>query len=470
MPRRFWPKSLMGQMTLVLVLALLAAQLVAVFIFAHDNERSLILANRTQILDRTVSLARILAITPDENRERVVEAAGSRGFSASVDGTSRIEDKHRNRKNPISRSIERRIDDDLPGPVLTDLDDDAEFRDRYRRNGDHDDGDRRRENDERRDGRDHGDPLRLIVSIGLGEGSWLNLEHRLPPPPLLRLSGPLLYVLLTALLVCLAGAIMVRRITRPLRALVEASDRFGRGEEVEPLVESGPGEMARAAAAFNRMAGRIRRFVDDRTRMLAAISHDLRTPITTLRLRTEFLEEGEDKDKMLETLAEMEAMTEAALAFMREEGKSEPVRPTDFAALVESIADDLADHGADIAFEPAERIVLPCRPVAMKRAIRNLVENAVRYGGGVTIALAARAGRVELVIDDCGPGIPERDLERVFEPFVRLEESRSRETGGTGLGLAIARSIIRAHGGDVSLANRESGGLRAVVTLPVGQD
>ncbi|MCB9944077.1 MAG: HAMP domain-containing protein [Geminicoccaceae bacterium] len=449
---RPWPTSLMGQMTAVLVLALLAAQIVAVIVFAQDRERALILANRTQILDRTVSLTRILSITPPDRRQRVVDVSRSRGFSASIDGQAQVENDRKHRANPISRDIARRIDEHVPGPVLIDLDDDDGFIRRYRDHDGHD--------------RDRPEPLRLIISIGLGDSQWLNLEHRLHPSPILHLGGPLLWVLTTAAAVCLAGAFMVRRITRPLRALALASDRFGRGEDVDPLTETGPSELARASSAFNRMRERIRRFVDDRTAMLAAISHDLRTPITTLRLRVEFLDDGEDKEKMLQTLAEMEAMTEAALAFMREEGKGEPMRPTDFASLVESLCDDLAEHGADIAFDADRRIVLPCRPVAMRRALRNLIENGVRYGHAVRLAIAEHPDRIELAIDDDGPGIPESDLERVFEPFVRLEESRSRDTGGTGLGLAIARSILRAHGGDVHLANRREGGLRASVTLP----
>ena len=200
--------------------------------------------------------------------------------------------------------------------------------------------------------------------------------------------------------------------------------------------------------------------------MLAAISHDLRTPITTLRLRAEFIEDPETRDKILETLDEMQQMTEATLAFLREDAAREDSRQVDLAALIQSLCDDLADAGREVAFAGAGRTPLVCRPVALKRALANLIENAVAYGARARVALEEGAAELRIVIDDDGPGIPPDRMEAVFEPFVRLEESRSRETGGVGLGLAIARSIARGHGGDVTLENRPEGGLRAILRLP----
>jgi signal transduction histidine kinase len=219
-------------------------------------------------------------------------------------------------------------------------------------------------------------------------------------------------------------------------------------------------------AAFNRMQERLRRFLDDRTRMLAAVSHDLRTPITSLRLRAEFVEDDETRARILATLDEMQAMVEATLAFAREEARSEPTRIVDLAALVESTAADLADLGAAIEVAPAERLPYGCRPVALRRALRNLLENAVRYGERCHVRLEHDRSEVRIIIEDEGPGIPEDQQGRVFEPFVRLEESRSAETGGIGLGLAIARSIARAHGGDIRLQNLPGRGLRVSLSLP----
>ncbi|MDH3476380.1 MAG: ATP-binding protein [Rhodospirillales bacterium] len=259
---------------------------------------------------------------------------------------------------------------------------------------------------------------------------------------------------------------LVRRMTRPLRALATAADNLGRGEEAPSLALSGPDEVRRTTRAFNAMRERIQRFVQDRTRMLAAISHDLRTPITTLRLRAEFIEDGETRDKIIETLDEMQRMTEAALAFARGEAAQEKTRQVDLAALVQSLCDDLAELGYDVVFSEAERTPYACRPLGLKRALRNLIENAATYGTRARVALRQTSAGLEVVVDDDGPGIPEEDLDRVFEPFFRLEESRSTETGGIGLGMAIARSIVRGHGGEITLKNRSGGGLRVLVTLP----
>jgi signal transduction histidine kinase len=200
--------------------------------------------------------------------------------------------------------------------------------------------------------------------------------------------------------------------------------------------------------------------------MLAAISHDLRTPITSLRLRAELVEDAEARAKIVETLDEMREMTEATLAFLREEAAADDTRPVDIAALLDSIAEDLAELGLAVEMAPGERTVLACRPAALRRAFRNLIENAASHGERATLHLEADTEAVTVTIDDQGPGIPEADLERVFTPFTRLDEARGQDTGGMGLGLAIARTILRAHGGEVTLANKAEGGLRAVVRLP----
>jgi signal transduction histidine kinase len=200
--------------------------------------------------------------------------------------------------------------------------------------------------------------------------------------------------------------------------------------------------------------------------MLAAISHDLRTPLTLLRLRAEGVENEEEREKMLATIADMNAMIDATLSFARDEATAEPRRRTDLTALLASIVDDMADASMPVTMEPAPPLVADCRPAALKRAITNLIDNAVKYGKVARASILAIPGAIEIIIDDDGPGIPEEELLRVFQPFYRVEGSRSRETGGIGLGLAIALSIVQAHGGELKLVNRKEGGLRAAITLP----
>ena len=201
--------------------------------------------------------------------------------------------------------------------------------------------------------------------------------------------------------------------------------------------------------------------------MLAAISHDLRTPITSLRLQAELIEDGTSRTKIQTSLDEMQRMAEDALAFIREDMREEATRTVDLHALIDSVAADLSDLGHSLMVSETGRTLVTCRPAALRRAFRNLLENAATHGERAAVRIAREEGCLCVVIEDEGPGIPEAELNRVFEPFVRLDESRNPDTGGTGLGLAIARTIIRRHGGNIRLENRSGGGLRATVALPL---
>lgn len=310
------------------------------------------------------------------------------------------------------------------------------------------------------------------AALRLPDGEWLNIRVVLPPPRPWHSETFLAAFAVMTIAAVLLILWAVKRLMRPVRLLAEAADRLGRDVNAAPLPETGPSEVAIAARAFNQMADRIRRFVADRTQMLAAIGHDLRTPITRLRLRAEFMDDDEQRRKMLSDLDEMEQMIAATLAFARDDAAAEPASALDLAALCRTAADEAADARPELAeaisYEGPERLVLRARPVALKRALANLVSNALAYGAAARLRLSPpAAGVVRLEIEDDGPGIPEDELEGVFAPFRRLEGSRNRETGGTGLGLTITRNILRAHGGDVTLRNRPDGGLTAVVSLPV---
>jgi signal transduction histidine kinase len=214
------------------------------------------------------------------------------------------------------------------------------------------------------------------------------------------------------------------------------------------------------------MQARLRGLIENRTRLLAAISHDLRTPLTLLRLRAETVENPEERGKMLATIAEMDAMVGATLQFARDDAATEAPRRTDISALVQSVVHEMVDAGLPATMDPADPVVLKIRPDAFKRAIRNLLDNAVKFGKTARVTIRTTMKAIEITVDDEGPGIPEAELSRVFDPFYRVEQSRSPETGGVGLGLAIAQSIVQAHGGDLALRNRPVVGLRARITLP----
>jgi len=489
MMRRVWPRSLAWQLIVLLLLALVLAQAISLLIFADERRLALLAANREDVLARTATIVRLLDEAPPVLHERLLASASTGRLRFWLDSTSAV-GRHatRHRNNNLARRLRGLIGAEDGVAVLVDVrgrqspdswdDWDEWFLGPawgwFRAMGDDDEDDDGVEFREYRYpmGRPGGrgpPPLSLIVAIGLGDGRWLNAETLMPPATPGWAAASLLAMGVMAVLVCAITIVVVRRITRPMAQLARAADAVGRGEDTAPLAEVGPEEIRRTTQAFNRMQARLRRFVDDRTGMLAAISHDLRTPLTSLRLRAEFVDDEELRHKILATLDEMQRMTEATLAFAREEAAREPTRVIDLSALVESVTADLADLDRDVTFAGAERIRCACRPVSLKRALRNLIENAVSYGERARVEVDSTGAEIRITIDDDGPGIPEDAFERVFEPFVRLEESRSTDTGGIGLGMAIARTIVRGHGGDIRLANRPGGGLRATVSLPIGQ-
>ncbi len=311
----------------------------------------------------------------------------------------------------------------------------------------------------------------LVLNAALAEGTVATAILRLPAFRPWAGTRIIAVTSLTAIILSLVLIGLARRVTRPLDALGAAADRLGDARGHEPLPEEGPQEVRQAIAAFNRMGTRIDQLLEDQRRMVAAVGHDLRTPITALRLRTDFVKDTENRERMHRILTDMEAMTEGLLALARAEAEDEPLRPTDLGALIESLVDDLADLGMAVTFKPPARLVRLCRPQALTRAVRNLAENAARYGHAPRIGLESRGdGTTWITVEDWGPGLDPGALERVFEPFTRLETSRNRETGGMGLGLTIARVMVTKQGGTLTLRNRNDApgatGLIAEIRLP----
>jgi signal transduction histidine kinase len=257
-----------------------------------------------------------------------------------------------------------------------------------------------------------------------------------------------------------------RRLASPISAFARAAERLGRDPDAPPLSIRGSTEVVAAAAAFNLMQERLNRYVSNRTTMIGAIAHDLRTPLTRLRFRIEAAPD-ELKAKLSGDLDEMEAMVASTLAFVQD--ATRPVERTklEISSLVETVMDEAAETGRDAAVERADRVVVDGDPIALKRLVTNLVDNALKFGSSARGRVFSEGGMAIVEVDDDGPGVPDGDIERAFEPFHRLESSRSRETGGAGLGLAVVRAIARGHGGEVTLQNRPEGGLRARVCLPL---
>jgi len=314
---------------------------------------------------------------------------------------------------------------------------------------------------------DHGLPDARLA-IKLSDGSYVTARAPIgrPPPPRF---GPVAVALLSiAVTVTLLGLWAARGLISPLRAFATAAEGFSPDGEIAMLPERGPHEIRAAAKALNRMRERIKRLLHDRIRMLAAMGHDLRTPITRLRLRSEFIEDEALRGQMLSDLDRMRSMVESVLVFLRDGHTQEAETPVDLASSLQTICDEFADTGHDVAYVGPGHLVMTARPDALHRAVTNLIDNAVRYGGGkVLVRLSDTPESVAIAIEDQGPGIPDAQQDAMFEPFVRGDAARGmNEDTGFGLGLSIARAVIEAHGGTLGLRNLSPRGLAATIDLP----
>jgi protein-histidine pros-kinase len=312
----------------------------------------------------------------------------------------------------------------------------------------------------------------LVATVDLADGT--PLQVRLPGiPPARGIPKPPPGRLFAALFALIGGVslltwIAVRLATRPLSRMAAAARALGDDPERPPLPVTGPDEVARAAAAFNQMQQRIGEHVAERTRILAAISHDLQTPITRLRLRAELVDDDDLRARIQSDLDAMQALVKEGLDYARSLDRQAPTQPIDLNGLASALRDDAADLGWTVALSGHTAQPFRGQPVALRRALWNLIENGLKFGRRVELTLAEHPECFTVQIRDHGPGLAEEELEKVFEPFYRSEASRSRDTGGTGLGLAIARNLLRGQGGKVGLRNHPDGGLEAVVTLPRG--
>lgn len=305
----------------------------------------------------------------------------------------------------------------------------------------------------------------ILVDIQLPDGV---LEVR---APLRRVFSPSSYVFIiwmvgSALVLFGVATLFMHRQLEPIRRLAAIADNLGKGRDVPDFMPEGALEVRQAGHAFLKMRERLRRQVQQRTEMLAGVSHDLRTPLTRMKLSLAMMGDGPDIEELKADVAEMEKMIEGYLAFARGEGSEEPV-PIDIAAMLEDIAAGARRNGSNVSLRYDGDLEAHARPTTMKRCLTNLVANATRFGSHVDIRARRRKKFIEITIDDDGPGIPEAQREDAFRPFYRLEQSRNKQTGGVGLGLTIARDVMRIHGGDLTLDDAPAGGLRAKVRLPV---
>ncbi|MBK7137235.1 MAG: HAMP domain-containing protein [Rhodocyclales bacterium] len=454
---RFLPRSLFGQIVLALVAGILVAQLAGAWLLLDDRSRFGDRLRREYAAQRIAGIISVLDAAPAEERPRLVRALSVPPTRLTLDEPWQASGAELGPEASVFlQRVSRELERPLPLQVLSI---------------------RHVPRAERRPGRDmarqdrhmrHDGPLVLlaVTQARLDDGTVVTFRHALPQPPSdwpLRLLGLLA---LLAIVVALLSGWAVRRLTRPLASLANAADGLARNLDQKPLDEKGPQEVARAARSFNAMQRSLKAYLETRAQALAGVSHDLRLPLTRLRLRLEQLPENDARAAMQRDIEEMDAMVGGTLDYLRAGADTEQAVKLNLVALLEGLAEDAEAAGAKVSLH-GTAAPLTARPQALRRCLANLIDNARRYGGGeVDVTLVDNASSVEIRIEDRGAGIPAEERERVFEPYVRLEASRARHTGGTGLGLAIARAVARAHGGEVTLAGRAGGGTAAIVTLP----
>lgn len=464
------PRSLFSRLTLVLLGGLLTAQLLSFAVHMHDRGELLAQASGMQSAQRIADIVRLLdTLTPAE-RLRIVKVISAPPLTVALD------------RGPLAAPDEKTAAG-ARAMLFTTLLRQFLGADRaltvgmaegvpYRTAEEH--GRRRRHGDEeqewqppmmRHGGMAAGGPA-FVAQVRLQDGTLATFDARQPQATENWPYRVLLSITLLLAAVIAVSLIAVRWATRPLKTLADAADELGKNINRPPLAETGPTEVASAARAFNTMQLRLASYLRERTQVLAAMSHDLKTPITRLRLRAELLEDADLRAKFGSDLQEMETMVLSALDFLRGMDNGEPVQPVDVNALLESLQVDLRETGGAVVFEGRAANAYPGRTQALKRGFTNLLENAIKYGKSARVVIDDNNERLQISILDEGPGLPPDQLEKVFEPFYRVEGSRNRDTGGTGLGLAIAKNVVELHGGRITLSNRPEGGLEVVVILP----
>ncbi len=459
---RLWLGSLRAQLVILILGALVIAQAVSLWLFVDERSLAIRAALGFEAAGRAANVVRLLEEAPPDLAASIVRAANSPlvRFDLAPDPSVTMPDHHH--ADYIETRVRALLDDSLSRDIRVNLKETdvpvhpipnlssqmAEMHQEMMR------------------GRMQA--VEMTLSIALAGGQWLNVATRFERPPLQwPLFSFLTFGLTAALILVAAFWFVMTRLTGPLRHLSRAADRLGRGDAVDTLPVAGPNEVRDLTRAFNRMQERLTRFIADRTRILAAVSHDLRSPLTAMRFDAELVDDDETRESLIASIDEMQMMAEATLTFAEGLAGHELSETVDLADWFEALAGDMVTPFELTGGPP---IKVRMRPLSLRRAIRNIAENAIRYGGGATVGWRCADDELVIEVSDNGPGIPEEKLEEVFAPFYRLEASRSLETGGHGLGLAIARAIVRGHGGDIRLKNRPGGGLTAAISIPLADD
>ncbi|WP_404415345.1 ATP-binding protein [Marinospirillum sp.] len=452
-----YPQSLAGQLIVLLVLILLIGQLISFWLLADERRERLHEVRIHHALQRLLSTRDLLVHLPKEAHQQLLDTLSSPALELTLATEPLVTAEKAHDPDRLHPRLNRNLPlQDLPLNLRL-LEPEA-------------DCSRPSHESSREEKRRHWRRCqpRMEASLQLDSApGWLNLQQvndRSSPPWPVRVW---ISLLVSGLLAALLVGLVVRRLTGPLQDLAGAAASFGLGKN-QPVQEKGPSDLREVIQAFNRMQEKVGRQLEERAHLLAALSHDLRTPLTQMRLRLELLPESQDKQRLLASLANMQNLAETSLDFVR--GSSgESRKKFDLGSLVASLVEDYQEKGESLILHSSDRLVCQGRPQAVRRALQNLIDNALKYAGEAEITLLKSDRQLVIRVEDSGPGIPDEERERVLDPFYRMEASRSAETGGTGLGLSIAYNLIQQEGGQLQLKSRSNGesGLLAEIRLPL---
>jgi len=452
--------GLRGQLVLLILSALVLAQAASFWFLFDERGQAIRAAQGRETADRAVNVVRLIENGPANLHDEILNAATSSLVRFTLSERAGVDHADHGSGGNIESRIRGALDGELDRGILIEIHDVELPREVFNPS----DSNMAEMHREMMLG--SVSAIEMQLAIELKDGRWLNVGTRFHRPPIQwPWASVLSFGLTAATLVGIALWYGLSRVTGPLRNLARAADRFGRGDEPVKIASEGPVEVRELSSALLRMQDRIGRFVAERMRLLAALGHDLRSPLTALRVEAELVDDDDTRNRLITSIEEMQGMVETTLNYAKGISGSEEFETVELAGYLRALVNDM--H-ATLPVDAPEDLRLKVRPVSLRRALRNLIENALRYGETPEIEARAETDIVVIDIKDQGPGIADEDLEHVFDPYVRLEESRSRDTGGIGLGLSIARTIIQAHGGDLRLLNREGGGLIARIELPVG--
>lgn len=462
MINKILPKSLIGQISLIMLIGVLLILSVTLQFFSDDRQRALNYVSSDSTLERVSSLITILNNTPIALHEEILSASQGRGFRLSLDtkptvrkaGTAELSEKLTTllldsdvldiRIVAANIKLPERKKDPKYAPKNKHLE--RKWKDRFK--------------------------SKLAGSILLSEDHWLNFRSAVDEEVSRVPVQTIMWVVLFTLLILITMAWIVKRALKPIETLAVVAKKVGSERDFKTIAEEGPSEVIPAISAFNQMQTNLSAFIDDRSKMLAAISHDLRTPITSLRLRLEFIEPGEDQIRMLETVHQMEKMLKATLDFAKDDAYKEAKQELEVVSLLTTICDDYRDRGIDIKLTSEDKLIFRLWPVAFRRVIENIINNSLAYGKDedgevhITVDINLKNEDLIIVVSDTGEGIDESLFDEVIKPFVRLDKARDTQDSSVGLGLAISHSIVQAHAGNMVFNNLPTGGFKVEIILP----